>query len=316
MVRGKLKKYVATVLVSSALVMSSSFACMAAESETQTAAQTETASETVKESESEAASKTEAASEAESASGNASEEAEKVESEIAEEESEISTEAAPQSQEDTFKQAASNLIQQIAALSDEQLDAILEQKDAFFTAAITSWKGVKNDAGAYQSMGDQKVDIKDSIVTITSDAQFEKHTVSVVLTLDLQQSMQEMYKDMSFNIDYTMAEKMEQAGLNTLMGLGIVFCMLAFLSFLISQFKRISGLEAKMNKQPEAPKAPAAPVVPAAAPEPEEEEELAGDEELVAVIAAAVAAYEGSASTDGFVVRSIRKSNNNKWRRA
>ena len=313
MVRGKLKKYVATVLVSSALVMSSSFACMAAESETQTAAQTETASETVKESESEKASETETVSESESASGNVSEEAEKVESEISEEESEVSTEAAPQSQEDTFKQAASNLIQQIAALSDEQMDSILEQKDAFTTAAITSWKGVKNDAGAYQSMGEQKVDIKDTTVTITSDAQFEKHTVSVVLTLDMKQGV---YTDMSFNIDYTLAEKMEQAGLNTLMGLGIVFCMLAFLSFLISQFKRISGLEAKMNKQPEAPKAPAAPVVPAAAPEPEEEEELAGDEELVAVIAAAVAAYEGSASTDGFVVRSIRKSNNNKWRRA
>ena len=313
MVRGKLKKYVATVLVSSALVMSSSFACMAAESETQTAAQTETASETVKESESEKASETETVSESESASGNISEEAEKVESEISEEESEVSTEAAPQSQEDTFKQAASNLIQQIAALSDEQMDSILEQKDAFTTAAITSWKGVKNDAGAYQSMGEQKVDIKDTTVTITSDVQFEKHTVSVVLTLDMKQGV---YTDMSFNIDYTLAEKMEQAGLNTLMGLGIVFCMLAFLSFLISQFKRISGLEAKMNKQPEAPKAPAAPVVPAAAPEPEEEEELAGDEELVAVIAAAVAAYEGSASTDGFVVRSIRKSNNNKWRRA
>lgn len=313
MVRGKLKKYVATVLVSSALVMSSSFACMTAESETQTAAQTETASETVKESESEKASETETVSESESASGNVSEEAEKVESEISEEESEVSTEAAPQSQEDTFKQAASNLIQQIAALSDEQMDSILEQKDAFTTAAITSWKGVKNDAGAYQSMGEQKVDIKDTTVTITSDVQFEKHTVSVVLTLDMKQGV---YTDMSFNIDYTLAEKMEQAGLNTLMGLGIVFCMLAFLSFLISQFKRISGLEAKMNKQPEAPKAPVAPVVPAAAPEPEEEEELAGDEELVAVIAAAVAAYEGSASTDGFVVRSIRKSNNNKWRRA
>ena len=226
MVRGKLKKYVATVLVSSALVMSSSFACMAAESETQTAAQTETASETVKESESEKASETETVSESESASGNVSEEAEKVESEISEEESEVSTEAAPQSQEDTFKQAASNLIQQIAALSDEQMDSILEQKDAFTTAAITSWKGVKNDAGAYQSMGEQKVDIKDTTVTITSDVQFEKHTVSVVLTLDMKQGV---YTDMSFNIDYTMAEKMEQAGLNTLMGLGIVFCMLVVL---------------------------------------------------------------------------------------
>ena len=137
------------------------------------------------------------------------------------------------------------MIQQIAALSDEQMDSILEQKDAFTTAAITSWKGVKNDAGAYQSMGEQKVDIKDTTVTITSDVQFEKHTVSVVLTLDMKQGV---YTDMSFNIDYTLAEKMEQAGLNTLMGLGIVFCMLAFLSFLISQFKRISGLEGPGSK--------------------------------------------------------------------
>ena len=39
-----------------------------------------------------------------------------------------------------------------------------------------------------------------------------------------------------------------------------------------------------------------------------EKEELSDDLELVAVISAAVAAYEGSGSTDGFVVRSIRKA--------
>ena len=38
-----------------------------------------------------------------------------------------------------------------------------------------------------------------------------------------------------------------------------------------------------------------------------EKEELSDDLELVAVIAAAIAASEGAASTDGFVVRSIRK---------
>ena len=110
-----------------------------------------------------------------------------------------------------------------------------------------------------------------------------------------------------------MAEKMEQAGLNTLMGLGIVFLMLIFLSFLISQFKHISKLTEK-NK----PAAPAA-LAPAPAPavvEEEPEEELADDGELVAVIAAAIAAYEGSTSTDGFVVRSIKRSKTNKWKRA
>ena len=46
----------------------------------------------------------------------------------------------------------------------------------------------------------------------------------------------------------------------------------------------------------------------------EEEEELSDDLELVAVITAAIAASAGT-STDGFVVRSIRRSNNSKWAR-
>ena len=37
-----------------------------------------------------------------------------------------------------------------------------------------------------------------------------------------------------------------------------------------------------------------------------------GDEELAAVIAAAVAASEGT-STDGFIVRSIKRRKSNKW---
>jgi hypothetical protein len=44
-----------------------------------------------------------------------------------------------------------------------------------------------------------------------------------------------------------------------------------------------------------------------------EQEELTNDAELVAVIAAAIAAYEGSGGTDGFVVRSIRKRKTN-WK--
>ena len=45
-------------------------------------------------------------------------------------------------------------------------------------------------------------------------------------------------------------------------------------------------------------------------------EELSDDLELVAVIAAAIAASEGAASTDGFVVRSIKRASTNKWQRA
>lgn len=63
------------------------------------------------------------------------------------------------------------------------------------------------------------------------------------------------------------------------------------------------------GKKKEAP----APVSPAPAPVqvPAVEEEV-DDTELIAVIAAAIAASEGT-STDGFVVRSIRKINRKKW---
>ena len=61
----------------------------------------------------------------------------------------------------------------------------------------------------------------------------------------------------------------------------------------------------------EAPSAPKAATAAATVAE----EELADDLELVAVISAAIAAYTGS-STDGFVVRSIKRSTTNKWKKA
>ncbi|MBQ1312311.1 MAG: OadG family protein [Blautia sp.] len=92
------------------------------------------------------------------------------------------------------------------------------------------------------------------------------------------------------------------AVLNTLMGICTVFIVLVFLSFIISQFKRIPGVDSRKRSAAPAPAAPISVLEPA--------EELVDDEELVAVITAAImAANEGTAAEgDGFVVRSIRKS--------
>ena len=109
-----------------------------------------------------------------------------------------------------------------------------------------------------------------------------------------------------------MGELMLNAALNTLMGMGTVFIILILISLLIGCFKFIPQIQekfSKKNKQPAA--APAAPVVAA----PVEEEEETSDEELIAVIAAAIAASEGSTSTDGFVVRSIRRRSGS-WKNA
>ena len=97
------------------------------------------------------------------------------------------------------------------------------------------------------------------------------------------------------------------------MGLGTVFVILAFLIFVISLFKYIPGLvEGKKKESAPAPAA-AAPAPAAATPVAEPVvEDVTDDGELVAVIAAAIAASEGKTSTDGFVVRSIRKINRRK----
>ena len=99
-----------------------------------------------------------------------------------------------------------------------------------------------------------------------------------------------------------------EAGLNTAMGLGIVFCALAFISLIISLEGKIFGAIGKKKKEatktPEVPAAPAPAVV-------EEVEEDTDDTELVAVITAAIYAYEaengGEVPADGLVVRSIRR---------
>lgn len=105
----------------------------------------------------------------------------------------------------------------------------------------------------------------------------------------------------SFKFDEykTLGQKMQKAGLNTIMSMSIVFLVLIFISLLISCFKFIGLIgKGKADKAPVAvAAAPAAPV--------SEPEDLTDDLELVAVITAAIAAASETESADGLVVRSI-----------
>lgn len=210
-----------------------------------------------------------------------------------------------------YKSAAETLISQIAGFSDEEIETYLAQNDAFTTATMESWKGVKDELGAYSSIVSQDVEKDGDVVTISTVAQFEKAKADVVLMLDLGQ---QMYTSMTYSVQYSLAANMQRAGMNTLMGIGIVFLMLLFLSFVIGLFKYIEKFQnvGKKKAAEEAPKAEEAPA-PAIAQSEAADEDFADDLELVAVISAAIAAYENT-SGDSFVVRSIKKSN--KWHRA
>lgn len=210
-----------------------------------------------------------------------------------------------------YKSAAETLISQIAGFSDEEIENYLAQDDAFTTATMESWKSVKDELGAYSSIVSQDVEKDGDVVTISTVAQFEKAKADVVLMLDLGQ---QMYTSMTYSVQYSLAANMQRAGMNTLMGIGIVFLMLVFLSFVIGLFKYIEKFQnvGKKKAAEEAPKAEEAPA-PAIAQSEAADEDFADDLELAAVISAAIAAYENT-SGDSFVVRSIKKSN--KWHRA
>ena len=138
-------------------------------------------------------------------------------------------------------------------------------------------------------------------------------TIEMVVLYD-----EDMYiTNVAFNPVYTVGENMERAALNTLLGMATVFSVLILIMFIISSFSLISKFEkaSAVRKEKKAAKAKGDAVDNTIAQIIEKEEtELADDLELVAVISAAIAAYEGSTSTDGFVVRSIKKSNKRSWK--
>ena len=112
-------------------------------------------------------------------------------------------------------------------------------------------------------------------------------------------------------------DAMGEAAVNTVIGISVVFFALLFISFVISLFKYVNVFEQKLADKKAGKAAPAAPVT--SAPAPASVEEVPADDlELIAVITAAIHAYEeaqGNVVEGDLVVRSIKKRNN-RWQNA
>ena len=207
--------------------------------------------------------------------------------------------------DDTVKQTlittAEGLTDTIVALGDEDIENYSKSSDAFTTSAMSAWAGSKAELGALKERsGEVEVKASDDGYTVTVPASFEKADANFVYVFDGSTGAP---TSLTVDVQYSMAETLRRAVMNTIMGIAIVFIILIFLSFLIYLFRFIPNPEAKKKAQAAAP-APAAPA-------PVAVQETADDTELIAVIAAAIAAAEGT-TTDGFVVRSIRKINRKK----
>ena len=175
------------------------------------------------------------------------------------------------------------------------------ESDKILYPALESFSSALEEIGDYQSVTENSsVEYGDGI-TIMMEIQGTLRNAQVEIILDKEL----MITSISANVIYSFGELMAKAGLNTLMGMGTVFVVLILICLLISCFSLIAKVQKKSGKKKEQAAQTADKVVEQIM----EREEQSDDLELAAVIAAAIAAYEGAASSDGYVVRSIKRRN-------
>lgn len=168
--------------------------------------------------------------------------------------------------------------------------------------ALNGWTASREECGDYIDHGDYTFEASSTGVTVTAPATFTEREADLEFTFDENLELEAF----TVNAHFSTGEILQKAGLNTLLGMGTVFVVLIFMSFIISLMKYLPALLNRSSKKEEITVEKEV-LIPAAAAEPEMD-----DTELVAVIAAAIAAYEGT-SADGFVVRSIKRRKSNKW---
>lgn len=217
-------------------------------------------------------------------------------------------------------------IEQWNSLSDEQLEIQMAQSGYPFTGdsflgSMDAWKAGVEECGEYIGHGDFTYDASQTELSLTTTAEFadREANLEIIYKTDVRGNLH--LDSLTVSGIYSMSEILSKAGLNTLLGMGTVFVVLIIISVIISLLKYIPKLQeafSRKNTKAQAAEVSAAatpePVqtaVPEAAPEPEPED-VTDDGELVAVIAAAIAASE-EVPADGFIVRSIRRRKSNKW---
>ena len=223
------------------------------------------------------------------------------------------------------KNAAPAVVDTLAGFADDaEMTAYLEERTAeevryivqnnyqfdvdgnAFVSGIGSFRSAMEEIGTIVNVGEAEARIDDDQIIVTVDVEGEKKNATAEIIFSNDMFM--MMESAALNPVTSIGAMMGKAALNTLIGMGTVFIVLILISLIISCFRFIPKIQAKFEKKDKTPEVkPSVSVT--AAPVVEEAVEEEDDLELVAVIAAAIAASEGAASTDGFVVRSIRKVN-------
>lgn len=210
---------------------------------------------------------------------------------------------------DQLYEASISAVEFVSKLPKEQIQQYadltkFEEEYALTVELCKKWLAAMEVSGNYVGLDKESFTVTKSGKTLTTDLMLKFENRDVVFELVYNYHDMEM-TGVTINPVYSFGEKMSTAALNTIICMSIVFTVLICISLIISAFKIFPYLEAK-KKEKAAAKAAQVETNVVTQIEEIEEQEYVDDTELVAVIAAAIAAYEGT-STDGFVVRSIRR---------
>ncbi len=181
---------------------------------------------------------------------------------------------------------------------------------------FTSWQNLKNNMGNLEAIGEYQITEADGLIIVSADIVGENDTVVFSLTFDkeIADSVDTFSALMEINAVSASASGSDEeaslatAALNTVMSMSIVFIVLIFIAVIIYLMRFIPAILDKVtgkNKKTEedvvteADPSVAAPIM----------EDISNDEEIAAVITAAIMAYEAEtgAAPGTFVVRSIRR---------
>ena len=246
----------------------------------------------------------------------------------------------PDAEKETLSQNVEQFLTSVYGLSDLELEQ-LRANGGFYEVFVDSWSADHEEVGEFKSVDSVEVgDIQDDEVVVTSKVSFEKYTADVIIYIDYATRTPVNYE---MNIDYSMKEKVVQGAQNMAVGLIVVFAVLIFLTLVIFLFRLINPeLRAEKAKKAAAAAQPAekapertAPAQAAPAAAPAAASAPAGDasEELVAVIAAAVAAAEADGMQSpqvigipapvvydhgdpSYQVRPVRRNSSRSWKRS
>lgn len=319
----QMRKRIYAALLTAVLTLSLSSGCMMAfASETEADSTLQTESEAVQA----AASETEAETEAhllepESVTGDTALEAQypTIEAQVEQQLATLSRLSASDLEDmiTSYNRQINLSVRDIAnSMKDSSTLTSMDDSTMAMVKMLRNWYSNMDSCGEFKGVKSYTADMTDQILTMDLKADYalaEKNDseITVVFTYDLARNVTLL----TWDVKDSFSANVGKAGMNTLIGLGTVFVVLLFLTFIISQIHWIPDLLAGKKKEEKA----SAPAEASPAPAPAAVEEVipadeTDDLELIAVISAAIAASE-QAPADGFVVRSIRRrSRKSNWR--